>query len=71
MRGWGRPEAAFALTVLPFLYAPEYCFSPISLSIYLPSTHKAVPRIKPGTAGWEARMLPLCYAVPPYAPEFY
>ena len=23
------------------------------------------PRIEPGTAGWEARTLPLCYAVPP------
>ena len=25
-----------------------------------------MPRIEPGTGGWETRTLPLCYAVPPY-----
>ena len=28
--------------------------------------NSGVPRFKPGTAGWEARTLPLCYAVPPF-----
>ena len=29
------------------------------------SIFPAVTRFEPGTAGWEARTLPLCYAVPP------
>ena len=26
------------------------------------------PRIEPGTGGWKAQTLPLCYAVPPFKP---
>ena len=30
-----------------------------------------MPRIEPGLAGWEAQMLPLCYADPLYCANFY
>ena len=33
--------------------------------LFLPFSDQAGPSLKPGTAGWEPRMVPLCYVIPP------